>query len=161
MESFEIRLSIFGKSSEIVKWLNLNESIPIEYENFKKWLIQQRKWIYDNYDYKEKDFSFLLKEDGIFYIKRKAIKKEMISFPKEDDASYYQIKTNGNNELDKLIEEKTIFPSQLGLIKKATCTKTGKDYFTSETSKYLDNDVKMAIEKIEVLGFFWTDEEYY
>ena len=159
MKDFEVRLSVFGKSSEIVKWLNTTDKIPIDYENFKVWLSNQRRWIYDNYEYCGRDFSHLLKDDGIFYIERTTINHEYISFPKEDE-SYYEINTNGDKELNKLIEEKVIFPSHFGLLKKISCTKTGEDYFTSATSKYLDNYVKMAIEEIELLGFFWTDEEY-
>lgn len=160
MTDFEVRLSVFGKSSEIVKWLNSIYKIPVEYEDFKVWLSNQRQWIYDNYEYSERDFSHLLKDDGIFYIKRKAINNEYISFPKDEDEFYYEINTNGDKELNKLIDEKTIFPSHIGLLKKTICTKTGENYLTSMTSKYLDTDVKMAIEKINLLGFFWTDEEY-
>ena len=58
------------------------------------------------------------------------------------------------------MDEKAIFPSHLGLLRKISCTKTGENYLTSTTSKYFDTDVKMAIEQIELLGFFWTDEEY-
>jgi len=161
MEDFEVRLSVFGKSSEIVKWLNEFQTIPTDYENFRQWLINQRKWIYDNYNYLEKDFTHLLKSDGIFHIKRKPIDHDMISFPNDEDESYFEIRVKADMELDKFIKEKSIFPSRLGIIKKATCTKTGSDYFTSETSKYLDNDVKMAIERIELAGLFWTDEEYH
>lgn len=160
MKDFEVRLSVFGKSSEIVKWLNTLGKIPVEYENFKVWLSNQRKWIYDNYEYSERDFSHLLKDDGIFYIKRKAINNEYISFPKDEDKFYYEVNTNGDKELNKLIDEKAIFPSHIGLLKKISCTKTGENYLTSMTSKYLDTDVKMAIEEIKLLGFFWTDEEY-
>lgn len=160
MKDFEVRLSVFGKSSEIVKWLNTTGKVPVEYESFKVWLSNQRKWIYDNYNYTERDFSHLLKDDGIFYIKRKAINNEYISFPKDEDKFYYEVNTNGNKELNNLIEEKVIFPSHIGLLKKISCTKTGEDYLTSMTSKYLDTDVKMAIEEINLLGFFWTDEEY-
>ncbi|MCK6609193.1 MAG: hypothetical protein L6Q46_12960, partial [Flavobacterium sp.] len=127
--------------------------------NFRQWLIKQRKWIYDSYNYLEKDFTHLLKNDGVFHIKRKAIKHEMISFPNEEDESYFEIKAKADTELDKFIKDKFIFPSYMGIIKKATCTKTGSDYFTSDTSKYLDSDVAMAIEKIELAGFFWTDED--
>jgi hypothetical protein len=148
MKDFEVRLSVFGKSSEIVKWINSTGKVPVEYENFKVWLSNQRKWIYDNYNYSESDFSHLLKDDGIFYIKRKAINSEDISFPKYEDKFYYEVNTNGNNELNSLIEEKVIFPSHIGLLKKISCTKTGEDYLTSMTSKYLDTDVKMAIEKL-------------
>lgn len=159
MEDFEVRLSVFGKSSEIAKWLNEFQIIPIDYENFRQWLIKQRKWIYENYNYLEKDFKQLLKNDGVFHIKRKAIAQEMISFPNDEDESYFEIKAKADTELDKLIKDKFIFPSYMGIIKKATCSKTGSDYFTSDTSKYLDNDVTMVIEKIKLAGFFWTDEE--
>lgn len=160
MKDFEVRLSVFGKSSEIVKWLNSTGKVPVEYESFKVWLSNQRKWIYDNYNYSEKDFSHLLKDDGIFYIKRKAINNEYISFPEDEDNVCYEVSINDDSELNKLFEEKVIFPSHIGLLKKLTCTKTGENYLTSMTSKYLDNDVKMAIEEISLLGFFWTDEEY-
>jgi hypothetical protein len=160
MKDFEVRLSVFGKSSEIVKWLNSIDKIPVEYETFKIWLSNQRKWIYDHYNYSERDFSHLLKDDGIFYIKRKAINNEYISFPEDENNVCYEVSINDDNELNKRFEEKVIFPSHIGLLKKITCTKTGENYLTSMTSKYLDSDVTMAIEEISLLGFFWTDEEY-
>jgi hypothetical protein len=97
----------------------------------------------------------------VFHINRKGIKHELISFPNGEDESYFEIKAKAGTKLDEFIKDKFIFPSYMGIIKKATCTKTGFDYFTSETSKYLDSDVKMAIERIELAGFFWTDEEYH
>lgn len=161
MQDFEVRLSVFGKSSEIVKWLNTFDTIPADYLNFRLWLIKQRKWIYDNYDYHEKDFTHLLKDDGVFYINRKLINHEMISFPDENNENYFEIKTTGDAELTKFIDEKTVFASYMGIINKAVCTRTGLDYLTSDTSKYLDNDVRMSIEKIELAFFFWTDQKYF
>jgi hypothetical protein len=158
MGGFEVRLSVFGKSSEIVKWLNINTNIPIEYEKFREWLILQKDWIYNNYNYIENNFTNMLRDDGIFYIKRIAIDNEMISFPNSEEKNYFEFNISKDSILNRLVEEKSIFSSYLGLIKKATCTKTGEDYFTSGTSKYLDEDVTMSIEKIELLGFFWTDE---
>lgn len=156
LEDFEVRLSVFGKSSEIVKWIEINPNIPVNYEEFRVWLIKQKKWIYDNYNYTKKDFSHILKSDGVFYIKRKPIDNEMIVFNDETGS----IKINSNEEIDALIKEGAIFPSYFVLIKNAICTKTGEDYFKTDTSKYLDDDVQMLIEKADVLGFFWTDEKY-
>lgn len=161
MADFEVRFSIFGKSSEITKWLNVNEQIPIEYASFKDWLVKQRKWICENYEYKERDFMHLVKDDGMFYMKRTTITPEIISFPNEEDHNYYEIDVRGDKSLIKLLDENAVYPSQLGLIQKITCTKTGENYLTSYTSKYLDDDVAMAIEKIDVIGFFWTDEQYH
>ena len=160
MKDFEVRFSIYGKSSEIVKWLDLNENIPVEYETFRKWLIEQKDWIYNNYEYLENDFTHLLKSDGIFHIKRQPIDHNMVEFINENEIEYLKIKKDTNEEIVQLIENKQIYPSKIGLIKKASCSKTGENYFTSNTSKYLDIDVKMMIEEIELLGLFWTDEEY-
>ncbi|MNT95349.1 hypothetical protein D3C72_2372140 [compost metagenome] len=66
-----------------------------------------------------------------------------------------------DDEIKKALDNGTIHPSFFGLLEKVKCSKTGEDYFTSETSKYLDDDVKMVIEKVSPLGFFWTDESYY
>lgn len=158
MKEFEVRVSVFGKSSEIVKWLNLNPNIPIEYEKFREWMILQRSWIYENYEYVEKDLTNLLKNDGIFYIKRTKIDSEIISFPNSEDKNYFELKINDNSSLHNFFEEKLLFPSYLGLIEEAYCSKTGENYFTSKTSKYLDQDVGMTIKNIKLLGFFWTDE---
>lgn len=73
MENFEVRFSIYGKSSEIVKWLGINKNIPVKYNAFSKWLVRQKNWIYDNYKYLKNDLTHLLKNDGIFYIKRNSI----------------------------------------------------------------------------------------
>lgn len=160
MADFEMRLSIFGKSSEIFKWLTLNENIPTEYISFRKWLIYQREWLYQKYNYNERDFSHLLKDDGMLYITRKQIENDMISFSNKDDYINLEVNTKSDIALNEYIEAKDIVPSKLALIKQINCTKTGENYFTSKTSKYLDNDVKMAIEKMELLGFFWAEEEY-
>ncbi|PWK20012.1 hypothetical protein [Xanthomarina spongicola] len=161
MDDFEVRLSVFGKSSEILKWLIENQNIPTNYKLFKQWLFTQRKWIYNNYEYNEKEFTHLLKDDGIFYIKRKTIDNSIISFINKEDKSYYKINTQGKEDLKHLIENKIIHPSRLGLIEKITCSKTGENYLTSKTSKYLDKGVNMVIEKISLIAFFWTDEEYF
>lgn len=161
MEAFEVRLSVFGKSSEIVKWLNENKNIPVDYQSFREWLQRQRKWIYERYEYRQNDFLHLLQQDGMFFIRRSTINPEMIRFPDENDHNYLEIVAKDDDKLAALMQEKKIFPSQLALINKVTCTKTGEDYLTSNTSKYFDEGVKMAIEKMDLLGFFWTDEEYF
>lgn len=158
MEKFEVRLSVFGKSSEIVKWLKTISDIPVEYEKFRNWLVQQKSWIYDHYNYSGKDFSHLLKDDGIFYFKRTTVNNDIISFPNPEDNSFFTLNIEDKSTLDILVKEKKIFPTHLGLLKKVICSKTGENYFTSETSKYLDKEVYMAIENIELLGMFWTDE---
>lgn len=157
MENFEARLSVFGKSSEIMKWLNTIE-LPVKYEEFKIWIVQQRKWIYDTYEYSDRDFSHLLKDDGVFYIKRTPINSKMITFPNENDPEYYEIETKGSEQLNTLIEENIIHPSYATLLTDVICTKTEESYFTSDTSKYLDDDVTMGIKGMSLMGFFWTDE---
>lgn len=158
MESFETRLSVFGKCSEIIKWFLAAEPIPAKYEDFRVWTVQQRKWIYETYEYSDRDFSHLLKEDGVLYIKRTSIDSSMISFPNDDDPEYYEIETKGNKELNALIEENTVKPSYVTLLTEVVCTKTGENYLTSNTSKYMDEDVTMGIKGMDLLGFFWTDE---
>ncbi|WP_241285467.1 hypothetical protein [Chryseobacterium arthrosphaerae] len=157
MENFETRISVYGKSSEIIKWLELNPKVPIEYEEFRKWMIKQREWIY-TYNYKNKDLASILKDDGKFYINRKFINQELISFQNTEPSGNFHINVNRGTELDTLIQQKKVFPSYIGLIKKASCSKTKENYFISETSKYLDDDTYMIIEEIEFLDFFWTDE---
>lgn len=158
MDNFEARLSVFGKSSEIVKWLNTFEQIPAKHEEFNAWIVEQRKWIYDTYEYSERDFSHLLKKDGVFYIKRTPINSEMITFPNDNDPEYYEIQTKGNKQLKALIEENVIQPSYATLLTDVICTKSEENYITSSTSKYLDEDVTMGIKGMDLLGFFWTDE---
>ena len=158
MENFETRLSIFGKSSEIVKWLNTFEQIPVQYEEFRIWLIAQKKWIGESYQYSDRNFSHLLRDSGVFYIKRTAINGDMITFPNEDDPEYYELQIKGNEKLEALIQEDIIHPSYVTLLTDVICMKTGENYFTSNTSKYLDEDVTMGIRGMELLGFFWTDK---
>lgn len=135
--------------------------IPVDYCEFKNWLVKQKKWIYNTYGYSDKDFFHLLKDDGIFYIKRVPINHEIISFEEKDNQVYFKIATHNNPELQDLLDNNCVHPSKIGLLKRITCSKTGENYITSETSKYMDEDVKMVIEKIELAGFFWTDEIYY
>lgn len=158
MEDFETRLSIFGKSSEIVKWLNTIEHIPVQYEEFRNWLIIQKKWISESYEYNDRNFSHLLKDSGVFYIKRTAINSDMVTFPNEDDPEYFEIEIKGNKQLSDLLDEKAIHPSYVTVLTDIVCMKTGENYLTSKTSKYLDEDVKMGINGMYLLGFFWADE---
>lgn len=160
MEKFEVRLSIFGRSSEIEKWLKHAGDIPVDYPSFRKWLKEQCEWVYSNYEYRKRDFLHLVQQDGAFFMKRSAIDYTKISFPDENDKNYFEIEAGKDEALMKLMEEKKIFPAHLGLLNKVTCTKTGENYLTSNTSKYFDKDVQMAVEEIDLLGFFWTDEQY-
>lgn len=84
----------------------------------------------------------------------------MFEFIADGETEYIKIKKDTNKEIIQLLESKQIYLSKIGLIKKASCSKTGENYFSSNSSKYLDPDVNMVIEKIELLGLFWTDEEY-
>ena len=160
MTNFEVRISIFGKSSQILKWLKINTTIPVSYEDFQKWLIEQKNWIYSQYTYREMDFFHLLREDGIFYIKRENILSDNITFSNQDGRESYQIQIENDEEISKLVENQEIFPSYLILINKATCSLTELDYFNSATSKYLDDNVNMIIEESKLLDFFWSDEKY-
>lgn len=67
-----------------------------------------------------------------------------------------QIPNDGRN-YDDIIENR-IVPIMTYFIKKATCSKTGKSYYDSPYSKYLDDDVHVIIEDIEGLTFYWSDK---
>ena len=62
----------------------------------------------------------------------------------------------GENELAVACENRSIRVALGVLLEKVTCSKTGENYFQSQTSKYLDKDVVANIEKCSVISAFWT-----
>lgn len=161
MEGFETRLSFFGKCTELLKWLQINSSLPVVHDDFLKWLEVQRKWIYENYNGNNKDFNHLLKTDGVLYIKRTPILPKDVKFFESEQEISYKLLIQENSEVGKLLSDGKLFSSHVVLIEEATCSKTKENYFTSATSKFLDEDVSMELRKVDLLGFFWTDEAYY
>ncbi len=159
----EVRLSVYGNLTEVLKWLELNSEIPIDHEDLRIWIEKQSKWISDSYNQSNEDFFELVKNDGVQYIKRKAIDSDWIrDLDIGEDGFRYNLQIpKTETELDKLIQDQKIFPSYSSILKKVTCSKTNTDYFTSTTSKFLDDDVVMIIEECELMGFFWTDKHFF
>ncbi|MTG98814.1 hypothetical protein GJV76_11845 [Myroides sp. BIT-d1] len=161
MENFEVRLSVMGKSSEILKWMKSNSEIPTIYIDFKRWALLQQEWIYNNYAYQKKDYLHLLSNDGVFYLNRIQIQNEIINFQhfKNVDPSSHRLKEIEDIQLRDLVQKGELTSSYMGLLNTVLCTKTGTDYIESSTSKYLDDGVSMAISDIELLYFFWSQKE--
>ena len=161
----EVRLSIYGNIKEVIKWLKINQNIPLQREAFRLWLEQQNIWLSKNYNYQENnpDLFSLVKNDGVIYIKRNSINPEWITDLREDEKGLkYELQIpKGNEDLYEAIQQEKIFPSFSSIITKVKCGKTNEDYFKSQTSKFLDDDVFVIIEKASLAGAFWTDKQYY
>ncbi len=158
----EVRVSIFGKDSELATWLQQNPVIPIEHDLFRGWLEQQKKWLAKNYPSSNSDLISLLKFDGVQFIKRKMINHDLIRNIRfvGADINYEVAIPESDDKLVQLAVDERIFPSYMSFLEKVSCSKTKEDYFTSNTSKILDNDVKMNIEEQSLAGFFWTDKPF-
>ena len=159
----EVRLSVFGNISEIVKWLELNSEIPIERGDLKIWIKQQNKWLSENYEYYESNLFDIVKSDGIQYIKRRVINQNWIKNSHEESGKLkFDLEIpESEQDIHKEMTQGNIYPTYSAILKKVTCSSTGEDYFKSSTSKFLDNDVQMLIEEADLMGYFWTDRKYF
>lgn len=161
MEEKEVRLSSFGHVSDLIKWMNTFTSIPTIRDEFKSWLEKQRTYLNSNYEefINKPVLKDICQYDGVIYIKRKIIDPLYHPKPIIKDESLIcqlQIPTDDRN-YDDIIENR-IVPVMTYFIKKATCSKTGKSYYDSPYSKYLDDDVHVIIEDFEGLTFYWSDK---
>ncbi|MEY4835042.1 MAG: hypothetical protein RI980_1157 [Bacteroidota bacterium] len=161
IEEREVRLSCFGHVNDLIKWMNTFTSIPTKRVEFKSWLENQRTYLNSNYEQfiNKPALKDICQYDGVIYIKRKIV--EQIFNPKpimrdESLVCQLQIPSDGRNYDDIL--ENRIVPIMTYFIKKATCSKTGKSYYDSPYSKFLDDDVHVIIEDIEGLTFYWSDK---
>lgn len=161
MEEKEVRLSSFGHINDLIKWMNTFTSIPTKRDEFKSWLDNQRTYLNSNYEQfiNKPALKDICQYDGVIYIKRKII--DPLYHPKpiikeESLICQLQIPTDGRNYDDIL--ENRIVPIMTYFIKKATCSKTGKSYYDSPYSKFLDDDVHVIIEDFEGLTFYWSDK---
>lgn len=161
IEEKEVRLSCFGHVNDLIKWMNTFTSIPTKRDEFKSWLENQRTYLNSNYEkfINKPALKDICQYDGVIYIKRKII--DTLYNPKpiikdENLVCQLQIPTDGRN-YDDIIENR-IVPVMTYFIKKATCSKTGKSYYDSPYSKYLDDDVHVIIEDFEGLTFYWSDK---
>lgn len=161
----ELRISIFGKISEIIKWLKQNVEIPLEHEEFRSWLDKQNKWLSDNYEYQgnKPDLFDLLSNDGVIYIKRNSINPDWVTdLSADENGIKYKLEIpKGHEGIFEAVSKKEIFPAFSSILTKVRCGKTNEDYFKSKTSKFLDDDVFAVIEKASLAGAFWTDKQYY
>lgn len=161
----EVRVSIFGNITEIIKWLKQNSEIPLEREEFRSWLDKQNKWLSDNYEYQENkpDLFDLIKSDGVIYIKRNSINPDWITDLRKDEMGIkYKLEIpKGNEDILEAVSKKEIFPAFSSIVTKVRCGKTNEDYFESKTSKVLDEDVHAIIEEASLAGAFWTDRQYF
>ena len=161
----EVRFSIYGHISEVIKWLKENKTIPLEHEAFRSWLDQQNAWLSKNYDYQNNkpDLFGILNNDGVIYIKRQSINPDWITDLNEDEKGLkYKLEIpDGNGELYEAIKRNQIFPAFSSIVIKVKCGKTNEDYFKSKTSKFLDDDVFAIIEEASLADAFWTDKKYY
>ena len=161
LEDKEVRLSLFGKSIEIVGWIKANSNIPVDHSVFRTWVEQQSGWLGETYEanFNRHDLFDLISPDGVLFIHRKNV-----------DPSWIKFKTNEKGELGYELkfpkEHETLFAAvtegqlQAGvfyIVDGARCSKTNTDYFTSDTSKLMDEGVSAVITNCSSLGGFWTD----
>jgi len=159
MEEKEVRLSVYGNINQVCKWLSFNQSIPDTHIEFRTWLESQKKWLTENYEDKNgyPDLFDLVKRDGILYMQRNVIDDDWVDYEETDQGLRTKIVfPEKYSHLARLLSEGILQTAVSYIVRKATCSKTGGDYLSSMTSKYLDNDVKAIIEQVGGLSTAWT-----
>jgi hypothetical protein len=158
----EVRLSIYGKLPNVLVWLNENGNIPTEYAEFRKWVEAQNIWLSKNYEPRidKPALGELVNGDGVIFCRRVVIDESWVEF-KENELGQLTCTLmipEGFDEVLNALNDGTINPAAYYVVKKARCSKTGGSYFTSKTSRILDNDVAAIIEKVSRPTPFWTDQ---
>lgn len=160
LEDKEIRLSIFGKVTEIIKWFGANRNIPVDYAEFRKWVEAQNRWLSKTYDpqFNKHDLFDLVSGDGVISIRRKIINHDWIRFVETDIGLEYELTIpKEHDDLLNACKEGLLRPAIFFVVEKVLCSKTGEDYFLTTTSKVLDADVGAVVTEAGPLGAFWTD----
>jgi len=154
----EQRIAILGKIEEILKWLTYNNSIPIQRIDFREWLEKQKTWLHDNYpdSASRPDLFKLIKSDGVLYMKRKPV-ENISNVEAVDESLRFNIQFQQNeSELFNAFNKGNLKVTFSNLLEVVKCSKTGENYFTNDSSKYLDDDVFAEIHKCKLLGAHWT-----
>lgn len=159
----QILVSIYGKVSEVIKWIFDNENIPAEYPDFRKWVESQRTWLAKNYESirsSAPEMLDLLSPDGVLFIRRRPIDMDRISLTVTDKGLKASI-TFPESDLDLLdaFSNKKLIPALCYVVEKALCSKSGEDYFQSATSKILDPDVSADIVEAGDPWAVWTSDD--
>jgi len=161
LEDKEVRLSIFGKSTEIASWLKANLNIPIEYLEFRKWVEKQSVWLGKNYDanFNKHDLFDLICRDGVIFMHRKTVDPDWITFKENEKGELgYELKfPKENADLFTAVKKGNLQAGVFYIVEAAFCSKTKMDYFLSDTSKLLDEGVSAVITEVGTVGAFWTD----
>lgn len=149
LEDKEVRLSAFGRVSELLRWLDESASIPENHEDFKVWVEKQSAWLGQTYDTKtDSPHIFdLISGDGVISIGRQMINSNWTDFSETETGELKCELTLPVDEADLMeaIDNKEIGIAACYLVKKVRCSKTGEDYLHSKTSKILDDDVRAEV----------------
>lgn len=162
LEDKEVRVSSLGQVENLFNWISNFQYIPIERDNFKIWLDEQRTYLNSTFEgsIDKPLLQDICQFDGVLYLKRKIVEPKFnlepfldentlscrFSIPDNDEEKYKEI-VNGN-----------IRPVMSYIVKKAKCGISNQDYHRSPYSKILDDDAYMIVEKIEELTFYWSDK---
>lgn len=157
-----MKISVFGEISSVLKWMDNAGKIPLARVPFEQWLVEQATWLRNNFEHKGNgNLQHLIRPDGIQLINRIFIDKKYYQVEEKDGGMVFSFSKNLKATFITELEKGLIYPSILALLKDIRCSRTGKDYRKSATSKILDEDVQMIIHSAEQLGVFWTDKPYY
>lgn len=162
-EDKEVLISVAGNVEDLLSWLE-NNTYPTTREELKQWIEIQREYLNSKYGSVSDlpDLAKLCQFDGVLYFKRKVVGPEFELKPYEDEAGLNcTIKLPDNDLKYKPIIDQEIIPTAAFIIEKSKCSKSGLPYIESQYSKFLDDDVRMIVEKISGLVFYWTDKHIY
>lgn len=155
----EVRLSVFGKVSEVNNWLLSNKNIPFEYSEFRKWVEEQNVWLSKTFKAapNKPDLFNLVSGDGVIFIRRKIVHPNWINFKEGEKGLEYELTIpKEHDDLLNALKNQILSVAVFYIVEKAICSKTGEDYFLSGTSKVLDSDVSATIMEAGSLAACWT-----
>ncbi|MBI9030995.1 hypothetical protein JEZ13_03170 [bacterium] len=162
LEDKTITFAIFGNTANISTWLKTIRELPTSNNEVSYWLEAQYKYLKQNFKDSESStiYDNLIKKDGVLYMKRVRIDRNLLKFDKNNPNKFNVCIPNSPeyNYIRKLIERNMLITATTFIINKAKCSKTQSDYIKSNTSSLLDDDVKVVFEEMEIVSINWTIE---
>lgn len=163
LQNKEVRLAVMGNSDNILKWFKTIDNVPIAEAELTAWIEKQNIWLTQNYDQNTETSNLynLIKPDGVLYMKRKSIDPSWIDITKEEEGIKYTIEIPNkteNKNLQEAVSDNKLQLAHSFIVNTVKCSKSKENYFTSKTSKLLDDDVHAIIETSSFAGCHWTDK---
>lgn len=152
-----IIFSFAGHIDDFKIWFNkCKKKIPNSLEAFGQWGEYNSEFMKYHYKKDNSDIFDLMNSNGRLIFERSFIKPQQIESIKVDKNNATSMATFKLSAAEKnLIKKNNIVFTYVYDIKSESCSKCGKNYYTCDCIKYID-DAGTRVDKCEFIGRIWT-----